>query len=257
MRKVFSILFIISVLTALTTSIALAQSTPELQLSMSRDFGYSGFGNDIQGLFTLKIKNPPADLARVEFYIDSTLMGEDTTAPFNLQFNTDSYPNEAHTLSAVGYTSSGTELKSNQIQSQFVPAGTGIQSVTKFLLPLLGVIVLIALISIFLPIILSRGKLASTPLGTERKYGIGGGAICPKCNRPFPLRLWWLNLGGSKIDRCPYCGKWSMVRPRSISELRNAEAAELTQLQTAASVTGETESDKLKRELDESRYNEP
>jgi hypothetical protein len=48
-----------------------------------------------------------------------------------------------------------------------------------------------------------------------------------------------------------------MVRPRSITELRNAEAVELTQDQPAAFVTGETEADKLKRELDESRYNEP
>jgi DNA-directed RNA polymerase subunit RPC12/RpoP len=257
MKKVISILMILSVLIAFTASYALAQSTQELQLGLSRDFGYGGFGNDIQGLFTLKIKNPPADLARVEFYIDSTLMGTDTTLPFSLQFNTDSYPNGAHTLSALGYTSDGTELKSNQIQSQFVPAGTGIQSATKFLVPVLGVIVLVALIAVFVPVILSRGKLASTPPSTPRKYGIGGGAICPKCNRPFPLRLWWINLGASKIDRCPYCGKWSMVRPRSITELRNAEAAELTRDQPSASIAGETETDKLKRELDESRYNEP
>jgi DNA-directed RNA polymerase subunit RPC12/RpoP len=257
MKKILSIILIFSVLTSMTASIALAQSTQELQLGLSRDFGYGGFGNDIQGLFSLKIKNPPADLARVEFYIDSTLMGEDTTAPFSLQFNTDSYPTGAHTLNAVGYTSDGTELKSNQIQSQFVPAGSGVQSITKFLLPLLGVIIIIALISVFLPIILSRGKSATTPPGTERKYGIGGGAICPKCGRPFPLRLWWINLGASKIDRCPYCGKWSMVRPRQLSELRNAEAEELTQGQPSATITGETEADKLKRDLDESRYNEP
>ena len=100
MKKVLSIFLILSLLTALTPSYALAQSAQELQLGMSRDFGYGGFGNDIQGLFTLKIKNPPADLTRVEFYIDSTLMGEDTAAPFNLQFNTDSYPLGEHTFSA-------------------------------------------------------------------------------------------------------------------------------------------------------------
>ena len=61
MKKVFSIFLILSLLTALTPSYALAQSAQELQLGMSRDFGYGGFGNDIQGLFTLKIKNPPAE----------------------------------------------------------------------------------------------------------------------------------------------------------------------------------------------------
>ncbi len=256
MKKVLSILLILSLLSAVTASIALAQSTQELQLGLSRDWGYGGFGNDIQGLFTAKIKNPPADLTRVEFYIDSALMGEDTTAPFSLQFNTDSYPVGAHTLSAIGYTSDRTELKSNQIQAQFVPAGIGMQSVTKFLLPLIGVVIVIALISVFLPILLSRGKLASTPIGTERKYGIGGGAICPKCGRPFPLRLWWINLGLNKFDRCPYCGKWSSVRPRSLTELRAAEAAELTNLKSESLMGSESEADKLKKELEDSRFHD-
>ena len=256
MKKLISILLILSFLTALTASYAFAQSTQELQLGMSRDFGYGGFGNDIQGLFTLKIKNPPANVTSVDFYIDSTLMGTDTAAPFNLQFNTDSYPLGEHTLSAVGYTSDGTELNSNKIVSQFVPAGAGMQSITKFILPLLGVIVLIALISVFVPILLSRGKLASTSPGTPRKYGVGGGAICPKCGRPFPLRLWWINLGVNKIDRCPYCGKWSFVRPRPISELRDAEAAEVTNDRSVTAIAGETEADKLKRELDDSRYHD-
>jgi len=257
MKKVFSIFLILGVLTALTASYAFAQSTSELQLGMSRDFGYGGFGNDIQGLFTLKIKNPPANLTSVDFYIDTRLMGTDTTAPFNLQFNTDSYEVGEHTLSAVGHTADGTELNSNKIVSQFVPAGAGMESITKFILPLLGVIVLIALIAVFVPILLSRGKLASTPFGAERKYGIGGGAVCPNCERPFPLRFWWINLGARKIDRCPYCGKWSFVRPRSIAELRKAEAAELDLVQSESTIAGETDDDKLKRELDNSRYNEP
>jgi hypothetical protein len=223
---------------------------------MSRDFGYSGFGNDIQGLFTLKIKNPPADLARVDFYVDSTLMGTDTTPPFSLQFNTDSYSIGQHTLSAIGFTTDGTKLNSNQIQDQFVAAGTGMRSVTKIILPLLGLILLIALIAVFLPILLSRGKLSSTPLGAERKYGMGGGAICPKCNRPFPLRLWWINIGVNKIDRCPYCGKWSFVRPRSLTELRSAEAAELSTVRSESVMGVESEADKLKRELDDSRFHD-
>ncbi len=254
MKKVLSILLILSVLTAMSANLTLAQSIQELQLGMSRDWGYSGFGNDIQGLFTLKVKNPPDNLTNVEFYIDSKLMGTDTTPPFSLQFNTDTYTAGTHTLSAVGYTSDGSQLNSNQIQVQFVPAGSGMQSVTKIILPIVGLILLIALISVFLPIILSKGKLASTPLGTERKYGIGGGAICPKCNRPFPLRLWWISLGGKKIDRCPYCGKWSFVRTRPLSELRQAEKAELSNIRSESFVTVESEADKLKRELDDSRF---
>jgi Zn ribbon nucleic-acid-binding protein len=254
MKKIASILLILCLLTLATISYASAQSTEELMLGMSRDFGYAGFNNDIQGLFTLKIKDPPADLEKVVFFIDSTSMGEDVDAPFTLQFNTDSYPLGLHSLTAVGYKIDGTELNSNIIQVEFVPAGTGMGSVVKIIVPIVVFMVVMALVAVFLPIILSKGKLASTPPGTPRKYGIGGGAICPKCNRPFTLRLWWINLGAGKIDRCPYCGKWSYVRPKSMVELRAAEAAELADAQQENHIEGESEADKLKKQLDDSRF---
>jgi D-arabinose 1-dehydrogenase-like Zn-dependent alcohol dehydrogenase len=31
-------------------------------------------------------------------------------------------------------------------------------------------------------------------LGAERDYGFRGGAICPKCHRPFAMHLWGLSL---------------------------------------------------------------
>jgi DNA-directed RNA polymerase subunit RPC12/RpoP len=254
MKKYTILLLILSVLVLSNASLAQAQTTEQLQLGLNRDWGYGGFGNDIQGLFTAKIKDPPANVMSVEFYIDTTLMGKDDTPPFSLQFNTDSYPLGEHTLSAIGYTSDGSTINSNQIFVNFVPAKNVGEVLVKFIVPLLLVIVAIALIAVFLPLVLSKGKLASTPLGEPRKYGIGGGGVCPKCGRPFPLRLWWINLGASKIDRCPYCGKWSMVRPRSITELRAAEAAELSQAGTSPEISTETESEKLKRELDDSRF---
>jgi hypothetical protein len=254
MKKVFLLLLALGLFTTLGVSLASAQAEQQLVLKLNRDFGYGGFGNDIQGLFTAKISNPPENLTRVEFYIDGNLMGEDAEAPYALQFNTDSYPNGLHTLSAVGYTSDGTQIQSNEIQVQFVPAGAGMTSVFRIIIPIIILFVVIGLIAVFLPLVLSKGKLASTPLGEPRKYGIGGGAICPKCNRPFPLRLWWINLGTGKIDRCPYCGKWSMVHPRSINDLRAAEAVELARAEAGQGITGESEEDKLKKDLDESRY---
>ncbi len=256
MKKLSSVLLIFCVLTLATISHAYAQSDEELKLGLSRDFGYGGFGNDIQGLFTMKIINPPANITRVVFFIDTTSMGEDTSPPFSLQFNTDSYSLGLHTLNAIGYTSDGKEINSNNIQAQFVPANAATQGLVKIVVPILGLILLIGLISVFLPLILNKGKMSSLPPGAQRNYGIGGGAVCPKCGRPFPLRLWWINLGVSKIDRCPYCGKWSFVRPRSLAELRAAEAAELSKVQAGNQVTGETEAEKLKKELDESRYHD-
>ncbi len=254
MKKFSSMIKILFVLFLITTSLANAQAPNELELTLSRDFGYGGLNNDIQGLFTMKIKNPPANLAMVDFLIDSTSMGEVTQSPFSLSFNTDSYPLGVHSLSAIGYTTDGNQLNSNIIQVNFVPAGSGMEAVVKIIVPVVLLIVLIGLISVFLPLILSKGKIASTPLGTPRKYGIGGGAICPKCSRPFTLRLWWINLGFKKIDRCPYCGKWSYVRRSTLPELQAAEAAELAQALPENPVIGETEADKLKKELDDSRY---
>jgi hypothetical protein len=254
MKKMFSIILILGVISVITVNLANAQSTNQLQLGLSRDFGYGGFGNDIQGLFSAKIINPPSNLTRVVFYIDSTSMGEDTTPPFSLQFNTDSYPLGAHTLSAIGYTSDGKEIDSNKIQSQFVPASASTSTVVRIVVPVVGLMLLMGVVSVFLPIMLNKRKMAALPMGASRNYGIGGGAICPKCGRPFPLRLWWLNVGFRKIDRCPFCGKWSFVQPRSVTDLRAAEAAELAQAQQSSSFGSESEADKLKKELDDSRF---
>ncbi len=254
MKKLPFIFITVAFLLGLTAAGVAAQTSNQLQLGMSRDFGYGGFGGDIQGLFTLKINNPPANLSKVEFFIDTTLIGDDTQAPFNLQFNTDSYALGAHKLSAIGYLADGTQINSNVIQAQFVPASAATGTVLKIILPLVGLLVVIAVVAIGLPLILNKGKLANLPLGTQRKYGIGGGAICPKCGRPFPLRLWFINLGTSKIDRCPYCGRFGFVRPRSLAELRAAEQAELAQAQPGTPVVGETEAEKMKKDLDDSRY---
>jgi hypothetical protein len=256
MKKLFSIVLLVVLLFALSASIAAAQSTPQLQLGLSRDFGYA-LGGEIQGTFTISIKNPPDNLSRVTFYIDSTSMGEVTQSPFRLQFNTSSYALGAHTFSAIGYTTGGTELASNTISAQFVPASAGTQVILKFVLPVVGLILILALVSVAVPLITSKGKLKGLPLGAPRNYGVGGGAICPKCGRPFPLRLWMINIGFSKLDRCPFCGRWSLVRRASLDELREAEEAELSQAQSGTTVAGESEEDKLKKDLDESRYQNP
>jgi DNA-directed RNA polymerase subunit RPC12/RpoP len=101
---------------------------------------------------------------------------------------------------------------------------------------------------------LTAGKHQSLPLGTPRKYGISGGAICPKCQRPFALHFFALNLGLGKFDRCPYCGKWSVLRPRPIAELRQAEEVELQAAMDAALPPEVSEEEKLRRELDDSRF---
>ena len=119
-------------------------------------------------------------------------------------------------------------------------------------------IVLIAVgLSVGIPLITGRGKKEKLPPGTPRNYGYHGGAICPKCDRPFSRHIYGLNLGTHKYDRCPYCGKWSLVRRASKGELDAAEAAEIEASQAGAFTPEVSEEDQLRKQLDDSRYENP
>lgn len=228
--------------------VALAQATG-LILSLSRDLGYGGFNGDIQGLFSMHVSGP-ANLTRVEFYIDTTKIGESTKAPFDLQFSTDSFSLGVHSLVAVGYTADGQVLHSESIAANFVSASEGTKAATKMVIPLLVILLGAILLAALVPMVWGR-KTTPLELGTPRRYTLGG-AICPKCQRPFAIHLHGLNLAGSKLDRCPYCGKWSIVQRASLGELHSAEQAELER--SKAQVVESSEEEKLKKELDDSKY---
>ena len=147
---------------------------------MSRDWGYGGFNNDIQGLFSMKVTGP-ADLAKVTFYIDKTVIGEVSQAPFNLQFTTDDYPLGVHDLYAVGVSSSGAEYRSNVVKANFVPATEG----GKMVLPILAVILGAVLLSAVVPIVMSR-KRKQLPFGAERNYGFARRHHLPKMQSTLP-----------------------------------------------------------------------
>jgi hypothetical protein len=247
MKKLLNALLAAILLSIAAISVTLAQ-TEQLTLRLSRDWGYGGFNNDIQGLFSMRVKGP-ADLIRVEYYIDGKKIGEVDQLPFNLQFTTDDYPLGFHTLSAIGYSKDGNEYRSIEIQENFVPK----QSSTKVILPILGIILLAVLISTLAPLLLRRGKHLSLPLGSERTYGAGGGGICPNCHRPFALPFMSAHLGFSRLAVCPFCGKWGLVRLESIGKLREAEKAELesARIEKPVAITDEQ---KLAKEIDESKY---
>ncbi|RPI26682.1 MAG: hypothetical protein EHM70_18675 [Chloroflexota bacterium] len=224
----------------------------ELTLRMSRDFGYSSGSGSIQGTVTMKVTGPD-DLARVVFLIDDEPIGEDTEAPFSLRFTTDVYPLGEHTLSGVGYTTSEREVRSITIRANFVSADEGWQAAGKILGPVGAVIVIAILLSSVVPLITGR-KAGNVLLGAWRSYGLFGGTICPRCQRPFGRHAFGLNLLVGKFDRCPYCGKWSLMRSYSMDKLKAAEAAELERAtpETPAPVLSEEE--KLRKELDDSRF---
>ncbi len=241
--------FLLALLLSLLAVTAASAQTGELTLKMTRDWGYGGFNGDIQGLFSMKVTGP-ADLAKVVFYIDETVIGEVAQSPFNLQFNTDNYPLGQHELYAVGYSASGQEYRSNVIQATFVPASVGSKTALSFIIPIVVIVFGGLLLAMVVPLITGR-KTVNLPAGSPRQYPLGG-AICPKCGRPFAVHIYGLNLGVGKLDRCPYCSKWSMVRRASMDALRAAEEAELEG--EKAQVPEMSEAEKLKKELDDSKY---
>ena len=230
-----------------------AAQTEDLTLSVRRNFGYGG-GHQIQGSFRMEVTGPN-NLTAVTFKVDEQIVDTLTQPPWRVDFQTDDYGLGEHTLTATAETTAGRTLTSNTRSFEFVSAEVGWQAGANIALPILGavgIILLIGLASAFLPNL--TGQKVTVPLGAPRKYGFFGGALCPKCHRPFSRHWWGLNAGLGKFDRCDHCGGWSIVRAESPARLREAEAAELQLAQPEAPVAELTAEEKLKRQLDESRF---
>lgn len=257
MKRITFAAIILSVLVSLQFLPALRYELQEqdLQIRLRRDWGFSSGTGNIQGTFSIRTSGSD-DLTRVVFYIDDQIIGEVAEPPFNLRFVTDDYPTGTHEIRAVGYQSEGIELTSNVIRSNFVSASEGWQSVGSIVLPIVVIVLIAVGLSVGVPLIFSRGKKESLPAGAPRSYGVYGGAICPKCSRPFSRHIYGLNLGTHKFDRCPYCGKWSLVRRASPEELSAAEAAEIEAAGAGAFQPDISEEEQLRRDLEESRYDD-
>ena len=231
------------------------QQEEQLQISLSRTWGYSSGTGSIQGTFTIR-SSGPEDLSQVIFYLDDEVLGEVNEAPFDLRFVTDDYPLGVHQIWAAGFTESGKELQSNVIQRKFVSADEGWQAASNIIVPIVVLIAVAAGLAILVPMIFSRGKKEQLAPGAPRTYGVHGGAICPKCSRPFSRHIYGLNLGLHKYDRCPYCGKWSLVRRASREELEAAEAAEITDAEQGMFSPEMSEEGELRQEIEDSRFDD-
>jgi len=250
-------LLLLTCLIGLPIHQAVLAQEEELILSLRRNFGYSSGTGRIQGDFTAIVKGPE-DLVRVVFLIDGEEVRSEThegtmQRQFEIQFKTGDYSLGTHTLSAIGYTADGRVLQSNEQRREFVPAEEGLQAAGRIAVPIISVVFLVMLFSFVLPLVLGRGKRSQLPLGVPRSYGVLGGAICPKCGRPYAMHIWGFNLVGGKYDRCPHCGRWSLVHHTSPDALRAAEAAELQQAQPSPGSSASAE-EAIRKELDDSRY---
>jgi hypothetical protein len=224
---------------------AAQEEVPTLAVRLRRDFGY-GSGMQMQGRFSYRV-DAPEDVERVEFLLDDEVIGEDTEPPFALAFNTGGFDNGWHTLSARGYTAGGEQLISNTLQRQFVPARQ------SYLFA--GAILLLVLAFVVARYLITRPRGTDASGNKRRTYGLLGGAICPACGRPFSLPIWSINLMAGRVARCPHCGKWNFVQRASSEALVAAEAleAELEE-DSEVVVTSAGEKERLRRQLDDSRY---
>jgi len=229
-------------------SAAFAQGE-ELTLSLSKDFGSGGFNSDIQGTFTVKASGP-ANLERVQFFLDETLLGEDTEAPFAIQFVTDNYPTGAHDFTAIGFTTDGKQIGSKTISVVFVSKEQASVAGFKMVVPILAVVFGFMAINTVTNMINIR-KAKKLPAGAPRSYTSGGG-ICPNCRRPFGFQLLGIHMFGRKLTPCPHCGKWSIFKRASMNELYTAELAELDT--EKAQIYEVSDEEKLRKELDDSKY---
>ena len=124
----------------------------------------------------------------------------------------------------------------------------------NIIIPLVVIILGAVGLAFLVPLIFTRGKKEQLPPGAPRNYGHYGGAICPKCERPFSRHIYGLNLGLHKYDRCPYCGKWSLVRRASREELEAAEAAEIQAAQEGVFEPEKSEEQELRNDIEDSRF---
>lgn len=238
------ILFLLLLLSLLFSVGELLAQENGLTLRLRRDFGY-GAGVQIRGTFSYRVSGPD-NLERVVFLLDGEPIGEVSEEPFHFQFHTENYSLGIHTLSAIGYTSSGAELRSNVLQREFVSSSQANNVVLWIIVP----IVVITLVG---------GLIASWATNRNQRKdgkpaisGILGGAICTNCGLPFAIHFWSIKLVVARLDRCPHCGRWQMVH-RATQEMLEAAAKE-DERATAVSAPSPTPEKKLRDQLDDSRF---
>ena len=222
-------------------------------LHLVRNFGYGG-GANIRGTFTISLTGDETQVQKVNFLIDGSSMAMVESAPFKFQFQTDDYGIGTHLLTAEYTLIDGTTALTSSLQYNFVSAEDERSQVTTILLGIGGTVVAALLIVGLVQGVLLKGKRSTYAPGEPRNYGMLGGAVCPKCGRPFPRHLWGIKLVVGRLDRCDNCGKWSMTHRASAEELAAAEAAERREVLADQQVSEVDEKPGQRSALDDSRF---
>jgi hypothetical protein len=246
MKKIIPLIVLISI--AFIALPVYAQSKGELILDFNRDFGYGGFGGDIQGRFSMKVSSPD-DIVRVEYFLDDELVFEGTEPEFRWQFNTAVFPEGHHTFSAIGYKADGTAVHASEFSRVFLSSDQAWTNTGDIIVPLLVIVGVATLGGVLGPVLLGRKKVH-----TPGVYGMAGGAVCTRCSFPFSRSMVAPNLLVGKLERCPHCGKWALVPRASAGDLKAAD--ERFAFEGHSTIEAPTEEEILQQMIDDSRYEE-
>lgn len=235
----------------------LAQQS-DYKLNFKRDFGY-GSGSQVRGKFSLSVVGNLENVEQVSYRIDGQEIALVSAAPFRFSFQTDTYGIGWHELSAE-ITLAGGSLAATPVRRfEFVSQEDEMAGVSKIIIPIGGLALLITLLGVGGQFLSLRGKNSLLAPGTARNYGLRGGTICKRCNRPFPIHWWAMNLALWRLDRCDYCGHVALVQRCPTDVLRAAEAAEKEAFREGSGSIPAgpallSPEEQLRRQLDESRY---
>jgi len=114
------------------------------------------------------------------------------------------------------------------------------------IVPLLGG--LAAVMGVVLLFTVVFGRKASF----KGSYGMLGGTVCPRCALPYSLSLFAPRLLVGRLQRCPHCGKWALVRRARPDELAAAEAR--WRGDAAGQESSDSAGKRAQRQIDDSRY---
>ncbi len=193
------------------------EADDSLKLSMRKNFGYKA-GSRIQGSFSLEVHGPD-NVEYVLFIIDDEVMGEVWDAPFKIAFSTSSYPLGDHCISATAELVNGERLASDRNCYTFLGADAVKSEMTGFVVPLVIGLAVLTLGGTLVTSLLT-GRKGGFTLGA---YSSAGGSVCPRCALPYSRHFISPNLIVGKLERCPHCGKWAIVRRATAIELEQAE----------------------------------
>ncbi len=246
LKRTFLSLLLLAVLACAQPASA-QEGGPTLTFGLSKDFGYA-LGSRIQGTFSVRVTEDE-ELTQIALLIDGQQVSIDDEPPYRIRFSTSDFAPGVHTISVIGVTTDGQEISSEPVAIEFLSAEQARSQTIDFLIPLLGVILAVMVLGTLGPALLGRGRRRFQP----GSYGPAGGAVCPRCKLPFSRHYFSVNLLIGKLERCPHCGKLSIARRASDSEL---EAAEAQYMATTAQgiVQHEDEEAHLRRMIDDSRY---